>query len=571
MASPVAALYTTLTLESSQFIANSKRSATAAEKMSNDISKSLTAAKSAVTGFLAVAAVGFATSGIKNALNYAAAIGETSQQLGIATKSYQELSYAATQVGISQQELETGLSRLTRNIGQGAKVFGELGVAIRDTAGNSRATGDVFNDVAAKLGKIEDPAKRAAIEVEIFGKAGQKLDTLLSGGTAALGAMADEAARLGLVLSDKQIADADRAADTFARVNAQLKVNVSGAVADNAFAITRMAEAFGNLITMAVRGIGAINAFGDTASLTAAKIANSLPFASDATRAANNKTIDRVTKARRDQSLGFGLIPSIAAPVATPAGQDTAAKITTAKKDAPAATKAVFDFTAALESMAKVDASIAGEGGALSIFATDDSIYNDTVSKLTTLGDMTSLIQPIDLIDEKAIARVEEFGKSISSNLAQAIVYGQDIGTALVNSLKAAAAEAVASGIFKLLTGGTTGGGFAGIVSSIVGVFGGARANGGPVSGGKSYLVGERGPEILTGASGRIIPNHALGGMGGGGGNVFHIDARGATDPAAVRAQVIMGIAQAAPALIAETQGRTIARIRRPMLAGGRG
>ena len=41
----------------------------------------------------------------------------------------------------------------------------------------------------------------------------------------------------------------------------------------------------------------------------------------------------------------------------------------------------------------------------------------------------------------------------------------------------------------------------------------GARANGGPVSGGKAYLVGERGPEIFqpTG-SGRIVPNSALGG-----------------------------------------------------------
>ena len=38
MANAVAALYTSLTLESSQFVANSKRAATAAEKMSNDIS-----------------------------------------------------------------------------------------------------------------------------------------------------------------------------------------------------------------------------------------------------------------------------------------------------------------------------------------------------------------------------------------------------------------------------------------------------------------------------------------------------------------------------------------------------
>ena len=39
------------------------------------------------------------------------------------------------------------------------------------------------------------------------------------------------------------------------------------------------------------------------------------------------------------------------------------------------------------------------------------------------------------------------------------------------------------------------------------------RANGGPVKGGNSYIVGERGPELFSpGVSGMITPNHALGG-----------------------------------------------------------
>jgi len=45
--------------------------------------------------------------------------------------------------------------------------------------------------------------------------------------------------------------------------------------------------------------------------------------------------------------------------------------------------------------------------------------------------------------------------------------------------------------------------------------FGGGMASGGRVSGGTSYLVGERGPELFTpGASGMITPNHELGGSG---------------------------------------------------------
>ena len=41
----------------------------------------------------------------------------------------------------------------------------------------------------------------------------------------------------------------------------------------------------------------------------------------------------------------------------------------------------------------------------------------------------------------------------------------------------------------------------------------GTKAAGGPVRGGSTYLVGERGPELFTpGTSGMITPNHALGG-----------------------------------------------------------
>ncbi len=74
------------------------------------------------------------------------------------------------------------------------------------------------------------------------------------------------------------------------------------------------------------------------------------------------------------------------------------------------------------------------------------------------------------------------------------------------------------SGLLKAIPG------MAGITGPL-GALSGARASGGPVSGGRSYLVGERGPEIFTPrGSGSIIPN----GTKGGGGqvtvnNMFHV------------------------------------------------
>lgn len=61
----------------------------------------------------------------------------------------------------------------------------------------------------------------------------------------------------------------------------------------------------------------------------------------------------------------------------------------------------------------------------------------------------------------------------------------------------------------------------AGIVAAmaLIPKLAGARANGGPVASGQTYLVGERGPELFTpNTSGAIIPNHALGGPAQGGG-----------------------------------------------------
>jgi hypothetical protein len=133
------------------------------------------------------------------------------------------------------------------------------------------------------------------------------------------------------------------------------------------------------------------------------------------------------------------------------------------------------------------------------------------------------------------------------------------------------------------MTSAIRGGGFLDILSTVVnlgiqlggmGVFGkgvqanilaGARANGGQVNAGRTYLVGERGPELFSPATnGQIVSNDNM----RGGGMVINVDARGSSDPEAVRQQVERGILEAAPAIVAAAQQRTITTLRRPKLAG---
>ena len=106
-------------------------------------------------------------------------------------------------------------------------------------------------------------------------------------------------------------------------------------------------------------------------------------------------------------------------------------------------------------------------------------------------------------------------------------------------------------------------------ISSITGIKLPGKAIGGSVGKNQPYMVGERGPELfIPGGSGTIIPNRNLGGGKGGNAISINVDARGSADPAAVRAQVQQGILEAAPAIIAAAEARTVNGLRRPRLGG---
>ena len=108
----------------------------------------------------------------------------------------------------------------------------------------------------------------------------------------------------------------------------------------------------------------------------------------------------------------------------------------------------------------------------------------------------------------------------------------QAIGTALSVVINLIAD--VIDGFKWIISNGKKVGDFLGNINP----FGGGRASGGPVSMGKTYLVGERGPELFSpGSNGTIIPNHALKG-GSSGGATINISVSGAIDPASTARQI---------------------------------
>jgi len=89
------------------------------------------------------------------------------------------------------------------------------------------------------------------------------------------------------------------------------------------------------------------------------------------------------------------------------------------------------------------------------------------------------------------------------------------------------------SGFKLLISIGSKVGNFIGSLNP----FGGGKAAGGPVSMGKTYLVGEKGPELFSPSSnGNIIPNNKLGGTSSG--TTINISVSGAIDPASTARQI---------------------------------
>jgi hypothetical protein len=102
----------------------------------------------------------------------------------------------------------------------------------------------------------------------------------------------------------------------------------------------------------------------------------------------------------------------------------------------------------------------------------------------------------------------ERAGRLIEGSLLRAIRGGRtgfdELRTTALRALDDIAAAALRGGVRSLLGGAGPGG----LGSALAGLLGApGRATGGPVTGGRAYTVGERGPELFVPtASGRIEP-----------------------------------------------------------------
>lgn len=129
--------------------------------------------------------------------------GKLSQRTGVAVEDLSKLAYAASLNDATLADLEQGLKGLSNKMQEGSTAFAELGVAVRDGAGNMRPVKDVLFDLANAFQRLPDGAQKAALANKLMEESGVRLIPLLNNGAEGLKAMADEAERFGVVVSEE--------------------------------------------------------------------------------------------------------------------------------------------------------------------------------------------------------------------------------------------------------------------------------------------------------------------------------------------------------------------------------
>lgn len=186
-----------------------KEFATRSSDYFRTVARASTVAVGAVTGVAyAVARMSTGATQIKS----------LAQSLGLASSEFLEVSHAARQTGVSTETLLATFTRLNTIISQANShavtpmraAIDALGISLTNADGSLRSNMTVLGELADRFASFSDGAEKSALAVQLFGEQGVKLLPLLNQGKDGLSKFADEARRLGIVLSDETV---DRASE----------------------------------------------------------------------------------------------------------------------------------------------------------------------------------------------------------------------------------------------------------------------------------------------------------------------------------------------------------------------
>jgi hypothetical protein len=230
-------------------------------------------------------AAAFSAAALKAAWNYYDALGAQADALAnlstvtdLSVEKLQELEYIEQQNSIAAGSLAQAHVYLARQIHAAAvketpdlvAAFERLGLSLRDSAGNLRDSGAVFNDLSAALGQIPSSTERTALAMKLLGEStGKDVLPVILKGKEYLTGMADEARALGRVMSKDTVAKLDKMGDAMTRaklaiesIGRMIAVEFAGEVETGSKALLKFAtsgqSAVGEFVRSARDNLGSL-------------------------------------------------------------------------------------------------------------------------------------------------------------------------------------------------------------------------------------------------------------------------------------------------------------------------
>ncbi|MFN4160112.1 MAG: hypothetical protein ACK4GO_17190 [Gemmobacter sp.] len=166
------------------------------------------------------------------------ALAKQARSLGLNISEFQKMALVAKEAGVEQGQLAQMLGQMQKAAENGSDALGRLGLSLSDIQGQS--PDEQFARIADALDKVQDPAQKTTLAMELFGRSGRNAINMLSDYRAKVAEAAAFQERFGIAISQTAGEQVERAND----------------------AVGRLREAFGGLgNTLAVAVAPAIEAF----------------------------------------------------------------------------------------------------------------------------------------------------------------------------------------------------------------------------------------------------------------------------------------------------------------------
>lgn len=528
----IGALRVSLGLDSAQFETGVKKAQNSAKSGTANITGafgSIIGTAKLVTA--AVAAIGSAAvvMAVRQSVDAMDDLSKAAQKVGTSVPELAKLQWAAELSDVATESLQKGLNKLNiaiTGIAPGAK--GAAGELMRMGVTAGTGTLDAMMKVADQFARMPDSATKSAMAIKLFGKAGADMIPLLNGGSEGLKAAAEEAERLGLVIDTKTARAAEEFNDNLTRlgvvsdgITTQISAGLvpalavmTGALVDGLNAgngLGAVGKALGNVLLfvaeVSVKTGAAIG--GIVSRMGALSTAAQLIYTKGDFSGAGKVLSDNNAAIAKEYAGTTALFDKIRSDIANFQPGEIKPKAmpgdiqfgdpATAKK----AKKPAEEFVNPVDREGWALQQLLDRGTAASVDVNNQALQGVAA----TLADLKGQDFSLDIIQPAAFQKAEQFAASLSQSLGQALVFGQSLGDALVNSFKAAAAEMIASGLFKIL-GKLAVSAFGGIggIGAALGIPG--FADGTNYAPGGLAMVGERGRELVNLPRGsQVIPN----------------------------------------------------------------